>query len=62
MTEKRGPLDEGAVSEQERAWMEYDAHVRRAVYVAPRPERTRWGRVLGLLESIAGAGRPNNWR
>jgi hypothetical protein len=59
MTEKRGPLDDGAVSEQERAWMEYDAHVRRAVYVAPRPERTGWGRVL---ESIVGASRPNNWR
>lgn len=62
MTEHKGRLDEPAVSEQDRAWMELDARMRKTIDVPVTPSRGRFGKFLNVLESIFRSSRPpNNW-
>ena len=62
MPDQRTPLDKGAISDQDRAWMEFDARNGRPIHVPERPSRSRIGRILDFFDSAARASRPNHWR
>ena len=62
MKPRKHRADDGAVSEAQRAEWEMMRAAGRPLEAWAPPSRSRFGRVLDVLERIAGAGQGNRWR
>jgi hypothetical protein len=56
------PAEEGAVSEAQRAEWEMMRAAGRPIEAWAPPSRSKFGRVLDLLERMTSAGQSNRWR
>ena len=60
MGEQKTPMDRGSISDEERAWMEFDVRNGRTIQRPGQPpSRSKFGRALDFFERLFGAGGRN---